>query len=79
MKSAVDVRERETDLFGSTAAGLIRFDRDTCCGCGVEVEYAGSSGKLIYYRGEGSLFATATTTHVGIGVCDAAVVNWNGS
>lgn len=57
MTIAVEVRDKETaDLFGSNASAMIRFDRDTTCGCGVEVEYVGSSGKLIYYRGADGLF-----------------------
>jgi hypothetical protein len=54
---AIDMTEKVTsDLFGYEHANLLRFDRDTTCGSGREVEYVGFAGKLLYHRDADRLF-----------------------
>lgn len=79
MTFAVEVREQErTTLFGSSAS-IERFDRDTTCGCGIEVEYAGSSGKLIYYRGAESDFLSGVDAGIHTVHIDPRMVRWTGT
>jgi len=51
-----------SELFGYDHANLLRFDRDTTCGSGIEVEYVGSQGKLLYHRDADRMFSTNDTT-----------------
>lgn len=60
---AIDRSDRvASDLFGYDHANLLRFDRDTTCGSGIEVEYVGSNGKLLYHRDADRMFSTNDTT-----------------
>lgn len=74
---AIEITESTPDLFLNQSS-LFRFDRDTTCGSGIEVEYAGSNGKLLYHRDADRMFissssipaltATANTHYKGTGI-----------
>ncbi|HNB21358.1 MAG TPA: hypothetical protein PKZ32_03015 [Candidatus Melainabacteria bacterium] len=60
---AIDVKESlNSDLFSHNQTNLLRFDRDTTCGSGIEVEYVGFSGKLLYHRDADRLFSNSDTS-----------------
>lgn len=60
---AIDMNDRVTnDLFGYEHTNLLRFDRDTTCGSGIEVEYVGINGKLLYHRDADRLFSNNDAT-----------------
>lgn len=54
----LDITNIDSDLFGCHQSSLIRSDRDTTCGSGIEVEYVGSRGKLLYHCDADRLFTT---------------------
>lgn len=60
---AIDMSEKvNSDLFSHDQTNLLRFDRDTTCGSGIEVEYVGFSGKLLYHRDADRLFTNSNTS-----------------
>lgn len=69
---AIDLTKRvDSDLFGYDHTNLLRFDRDTTCGSGIEVEYVGSNGKLTYHRDADRMF-TNNDTNTALAALSAA-------
>ncbi|MCC7532167.1 MAG: hypothetical protein IT342_26930 [Candidatus Melainabacteria bacterium] len=69
---AIDMTDKVTsDLFGYDHSNLLRFDRDTTCGSGREVEYVGFNGKLLYHRDADRLFNNHDT-HAALAALSAA-------
>lgn len=60
---AIEMNEKvNSDLFSHDQTNLLRFDRDTTCGSGIEVEYVGFNGKLLYHRDADRLFTHGDTS-----------------
>lgn len=77
---AIDMNERaNSELFGYDHTNLLRFDRDTTCGSGIEVEYVGSSGKLLYHRDADRMFSNTDTSSALAALSAASTVQYKGT
>ncbi len=77
---AIDMTDRvTTDLFGYDHTNLLRFDRDTTCGSGIEVEYVGSNGKLLYHRDADRMFSGNDTSAALAALSAASSTHYKGT
>ena len=75
---AIDDRA-STDIFGYDHTNLFRFDRDTTCGSGIEVEYVGSNGKLLYHRDADRMFCTSDASKALAALSASANTHYKGT
>ena len=77
---AIDMSEKvKSDLFSHDQNNLLRFDRDTTCGSGIEVEYVGFSGKLLYHRDADRLFSTSDASAALAALSAASNIHYKGT